>query len=310
MQMRGGLLQAFIRVKSTSGMPGFGTLQCNQHSTEFNASIPARARREIGSWLTKNDRNSWELHEATRLQEERDLKTAAKTARAEAILLKTRNADMGSFPNEKGEMVKLGVGQRLRPMDFANMHPPSRISFFESLNRGQAGNGFTIEVLKNHLTLINAEGGFSKELLAAMPSGMKYPLLTTGTRQVLVTRLLSVLAAETSVEEADRALEEQADHEEQEEEMLRADASGGGGESNGGGDGSGDGESNGGGEGVVECEQDAARASRASVGVPPPAPAKRRRVTDRRGGAAANPSVQTDVYVRVYPPREPRKVRT
>ena len=88
-----------------------------------------------------------------------------------------------------------------------------------------------------------------------MPSCMKYPLLTTGTCQVLVTRLLSVLAAETSVEEADRALEEQADHEEQEEEMLGADASGGGGESNGCGDDSGDGKSNGGGEGVVEMRR-------------------------------------------------------
>ena len=161
-------------------------------------------------------------------------------------------------------------------------------------------------MLKNHLTLINAEGEFLKELLAAMPSSMKYPLLTTGSCQVLVILLLLVLAAETSVEEAYRVLEEQADHKEQEKEMLGADARGGGCKSNGGSESSGDSKLNGSCKGVVECEQDAVRASRASVGVPLPAPDKHCRVADRQDGVAANSSVQTDLYVRVYP----RKVST
>ena len=45
--MRGWLLQEFILVKSTSGMPGFCMLQCNQHYAEINTSIPVPMHREI-----------------------------------------------------------------------------------------------------------------------------------------------------------------------------------------------------------------------------------------------------------------------
>ena len=156
MKMRTGLLQAFVRVKSTSGMPGYGTLQSNQHSAEFNATVKAQARTAIGSWYTKNDRNCWELHEATLQQDDRNQRVDAKAARAEDNILKAKGANMGSFLNSTGQTVKLASGHRLQTTDITNMYQPGHTAFLDSLNQGSAGSSFTIEVLKNHLTLINA----------------------------------------------------------------------------------------------------------------------------------------------------------
>ena len=204
---------------------------------------------------------------------------------------------MGSFLNSTGQTVKLASGHRLQTTDITNMYQPGRKAFLDSLNQGSAGNGFTIEVLKNHLTLINAEGQRSAQLQAAMPE-MPYPLSTNGRRLDLVTCLLTVLAAETSVEEADRALEEEAEEEAAREAQEGADASGGGSESYG------DGASAEAtvGEGDEEREQDGARTA--------PAPVKRRRVTGAPAAAAANPPVQMDEYKKKYTQRVPRRGST
>ena len=135
---------------------------------------------------------------------------------------------------------------------------------------------------------------------------MPYPLSTNGRRLDLVTRLLTVLAAETSVEEANRALEEEAEEEAAREAQEGADASGGGSESYGCGASAaatiwkGD----------EKRKQDGACTAGASVGGLAPAPVKRCRVTGTPAAAAANPPVQMDAYKKEYTQRVPRRGST
>ena len=81
---------------------------------------------------------------------------AAKEVSAQKLLV-AQQGKLGAMMNKKGKFVDLGQGERLSHHHLSAMSAVIRERWIASVIAGFSGNGFTAEVLKAHLTIINGE---------------------------------------------------------------------------------------------------------------------------------------------------------